>query len=125
MTRIFNPLVLRLAGRRHFAMAARVQHTGRRSGRSYLTPATARRAGGEIVMALTFGSQADWVRNILAAGQATIRLDGHTYEVAAPVLLNRSDRPAVARAAFNPVQRLFFVLLGIKQFMRMEIRSRE
>lgn len=32
MTKVLNPLVGRLAGRRHFPMAAQLRHAGRRSG---------------------------------------------------------------------------------------------
>jgi hypothetical protein len=33
MTRVLNPLIRKLAGRRHFRMAAQIRHVGRRSGR--------------------------------------------------------------------------------------------
>ena len=42
MTKILNPLIRTMAGRRHFRMAAQIRHVGRRSGRSYMTPAGAR-----------------------------------------------------------------------------------
>jgi hypothetical protein len=38
LTRVLNPLISRVAGRRHMGMAALVYHTGRRSGRAYVTP---------------------------------------------------------------------------------------
>jgi hypothetical protein len=41
MTRVLNPLIVKFAGRRHFFMAAQIQHVGRRSGKVYVTPATA------------------------------------------------------------------------------------
>jgi hypothetical protein len=37
-----NPVILKLAGRRHVRMAAQIRHVGRRSGRPYITPARAR-----------------------------------------------------------------------------------
>jgi hypothetical protein len=49
LTKILNPLIVRLAGRRHFRMAAQIRHVGRRSGRSYVTPAGAR-LHGEVIM---------------------------------------------------------------------------
>jgi hypothetical protein len=33
MTKMLNPMIIKLAGRRHFSMAARIRHVGRRSGR--------------------------------------------------------------------------------------------
>ena len=51
MTKILNPLIVKLAGRRHFHMAAQIRHAGRRSGRTYTTPVSARRSGDLIVIA--------------------------------------------------------------------------
>ena len=55
MTKVLNPLIVKLAGRRHFHMAAQIRHVGRRSGRTYTTPVSARRSGDMVVIALTFG----------------------------------------------------------------------
>ena len=46
-----------------------VVHTGRESGREYRTPVNVFRYQGAFVVALTYGSGADWVRNVLAAGR--------------------------------------------------------
>ncbi len=68
MTKILNPLIVKLAGRRHFPMAAQIRHVGRRSGRTYATPVSARRSGDTVLIALTFGNQSDWSRNVRSAG---------------------------------------------------------
>ncbi len=70
MTKILNPLIVKLAGRRHFLMAAQIRHVGRRSGRTYTTPVSARRSGDSVLIALTFGNQSDWSRNVRSAGGA-------------------------------------------------------
>jgi hypothetical protein len=57
LTKVLNPLVGRLAGRKHFRIAALIRHLGRRSGRIYATPAGARLVGDTIVIPLTFGSR--------------------------------------------------------------------
>ncbi|HEY7051358.1 MAG TPA: nitroreductase family deazaflavin-dependent oxidoreductase [Mycobacterium sp.] len=44
-----------------------VVHRGRKSGRIFHTPVWAFRRGNGFVIALTYGSQSDWVRNVLAA----------------------------------------------------------
>ena len=56
---MLNPLILKLAGRRHFRMAAQIRHVGRRSGRAYTTPVSGRRSGDIVLLALTFGNQSD------------------------------------------------------------------
>lgn len=49
MTKVLNPVVGKLAGRRHFAMAAQIHHVGRSSGRPYVTSAGARPDGHQSV----------------------------------------------------------------------------
>ncbi len=49
-----------------------IYHTGRRSGKTYHTPINAFRTADGYRIALTYGSQSDWVRNVLAAGGCEI-----------------------------------------------------
>src|SRR5690349_18211830 len=55
VARVVNPLLLRIAGRRHMPIVGIVHHRGRKTGRPYATPLGARPAvGGGFVMPLTF-----------------------------------------------------------------------
>ena len=45
-----------------------VLHRGRRSGREFRTPLNVFRTDDGFVIALTYGPEADWVKNVLAAG---------------------------------------------------------
>lgn len=121
LTKILNPLIKKLAGRRHFRMAAQIWHTGRRSGRAYMTPAGARLAGDMIVIPLTFGSRSDWAQNVRAAGGCSIRLLGRDYTAIEPEFLTLAEAAPLVRAAFSPVERASFRLLGIKQVVRLRI----
>ena len=123
MTRLLNPLIRKFAGRRHFAMAAQIRHTGRRSGRSYVTPASARRSGDVIVIPLTFGNQSDWSRNVRAAGGCSIRLEGRDYDATQPELLSVADAQPLVRSVFSPMERAAFRMLGIRQVMRLRLAS--
>src|ERR687884_2070620 len=80
---VFNRLMLRFAGssRSRFAV---VRHVGRRSGRSYETPIIVAPMGADVVVALTYGPQVDWYRNLRAAGHAILRWQGRTYTVEEP-----------------------------------------
>jgi deazaflavin-dependent oxidoreductase (nitroreductase family) len=60
--RIVGPTLARLPG---FGM---IHHRGRRSGREYRTPVKIFRHGDDYVITLPYGSSADWVKNVLAAG---------------------------------------------------------
>jgi deazaflavin-dependent oxidoreductase (nitroreductase family) len=121
MTKVLNPLILRLAGRRHFRMAAKIRHVGRVSGRTYTTPVSARRSGDMVLIALTFGSQSDWSRNVRAAGGCSIRIRGEDYDVTHPQLLTRQEARPLVAAAFSPMERAGFRLLGIRQLMRLDV----
>jgi deazaflavin-dependent oxidoreductase (nitroreductase family) len=121
MTKILNPLVATLAGRRHFRMAAELRHVGRNSGKPYVTSAGARLSGNTIIIPLTFGNQSDWSRNVRAAGGCSIRVDGHDYQATRPELVDRRQTAPLARSAFSPLERASFRMLGIRQFMRLEI----
>jgi deazaflavin-dependent oxidoreductase (nitroreductase family) len=120
MTRILNPAIVKLAGRRHVRFAAQIRHTGRRSGRQYVTPASARLAGDTFIIPLTFGNQSDWSCNVLAAGGCSIRLNGVDHQAARPQLADKQQALQVAGSAFSPVERAMFRMLGIRQFLLLQ-----
>ncbi len=121
MTKVLNPLIGRLAGRRHFRMAAQIRHVGRHSGRPYTTPVGARRSGDVVVIPLTFGNRSDWSRNVRAAGGCSIRLNGRDYDATNPVFLDPHEAKPLVKSAFSPFERASFRPLGIQQFMRLHI----
>jgi hypothetical protein len=84
-----------------------------------VTPASARRGGDVIVIPLTFGNQSDWVRNIVAAGRCSIRLDGQDYEATEPRFLRRDQAGELLKPMFSPTERASFRVLGIRQFLRL------
>lgn len=121
MTTVLNPLITKLAGRRHFGMAAHIVHIGRRSGRRYTTPVSARRVDDTIMIPLTFGSRSDWSRNVRAAGGCSIRLNGEHYEAVQPEIVPWPQAKPLVRSAFGRFERLAFRVFGIQQFLRLRI----
>jgi deazaflavin-dependent oxidoreductase (nitroreductase family) len=119
MARVTNPLTLPLAGKRWNPIFAVVEHRGRKSGRSYRAPVAARRVEDGFVIALAFGAQVDWHRNLLAAGGGTIRWRGAAYPVAAP---ERIDA-ATGSAAFHLIQRVLLRVAGVAGFVRVVDRE--
>jgi deazaflavin-dependent oxidoreductase (nitroreductase family) len=83
--RLFNPLVRTFAGRRGSPVAV-VVHRGRR----YRTPVLAFRADDGYVVALFYGADRDWVRNVLAAGSCTLQRGGRQVELTATRMLDTS-----------------------------------
>ena len=109
-------LTLPFAGRRWNPIFAVMVHRGRRSGRMYQTPVAARREGRGFVIALAFGAQVDWFRNLVAAGGGTIRWAGTEYRVDSPRTIDR----ALALPAFNGLQRVLVRLAGIGGYIRVD-----
>jgi deazaflavin-dependent oxidoreductase (nitroreductase family) len=69
-----------------------VVHQGRRSGRRYQTPVNVFGSGPGYVIALTYGPDSDWVRNVLAAGRCELRTGGRTVALTAPRLYRDEER---------------------------------
>jgi deazaflavin-dependent oxidoreductase (nitroreductase family) len=84
---VINPAMAPLAGRRHW-YAAQIRHTGRKSGKHYSTPVVAVKVSDGVVVPLPYGSGVDWLRNVLAAGDATITSNGRTYHVIQPKVID-------------------------------------
>ncbi|MGN6634294.1 MAG: hypothetical protein ACTHJ6_02370 [Oryzihumus sp.] len=104
--RVLNPVMLRLAGRRHW-YAARVEHVGRRSGRPYATPVVAVPIEGGFAIPLPYGAEVDWLRNVVAAGEATVVLDGVRHQVTKPVLVASDAILAQVPADWGPRTRTY------------------
>ncbi len=87
-----------------------VIHRGRRSGKEYRTPINAFRTGDGYRIALTYGPDADWARNVRAARGCTIITRGQYIALRDPQLLTD---PANAWAP-RPV-RLILGRVGVTQ----------
>jgi hypothetical protein len=121
MTKALNPLMKRRAGRRHFNMAARIYHRGRRSGRHYVTPATARLSGDHFWVSLTFGPNSDWCKNVRSVGECTIRWHGQDYHAVRPVVVDRPVALAAAGKAFKRSEKIMMKGIGVNQFLRLDV----
>jgi deazaflavin-dependent oxidoreductase (nitroreductase family) len=121
MTRVLNPMIVKLAGRRRFHMAAQIRHVGRRSGREYVTPVSARRSGDEVLIALTFGNQSDWSKNVRAAGGCSLRLEGSDYRATNPEFLSPAEAAPYLVSAFSLLERVSLRMLRVKQFLCLHI----
>jgi deazaflavin-dependent oxidoreductase (nitroreductase family) len=60
-----------------------ILHRGRRSGRSYRTPLLGFKRGSTLVIALLYGEESDWLRNLRSGGGRVVRM-GRTYELREP-----------------------------------------
>ena len=115
ISRLTRPATLPLAGKRWNPIFAAVEHRGRKTGRVYRTPVAARRSGDGFTIALAFGAQVDWYRNLVAAGGGTIHWRGEVYSVTAP---ERVDAATVL-TTFDPVQRLLLRIAAIDGYIQV------
>ena len=85
-----------------------VLHTGRRSGRAYRTPVNAFRTPTGYVIALTYGADSDWLKNVVAAGGCELLTRGRSVSLAEPRLVH-ADRDVPVPALVRVVLRLIHV----------------
>lgn len=83
--RIFNPSQIRKG------KYPVVTHVGRTSGRTYETPLDAYPTKTGYVLVARYGPESDWVRNILATGTATLRVDGQDLALDSPRLISQEE----------------------------------
>jgi deazaflavin-dependent oxidoreductase (nitroreductase family) len=96
-----------------------VVHRGRKSGRQYQTPVNVfPRPGGRYIVALTYGPDTDWLKNVLAAGGCELLSGGRTIELTAPRLFHDE-----ARQEIRMVERVILGLLGVYDFLELYVVS--
>lgn len=117
---VFNPVMNRLAGGQ-YGSAAVIEHTGRSSGKTYATPVVALLVADGFVIPLPYGTRVDWLRNVLAASRATIRVRRETFEVSQPEIIDT----ATAVSQLSASRRRTFGGFGIKNFLKVELVGAE
>lgn len=114
-----NPIQLRAAGATG-AFTSVVKHRGRITGVRYETPVWAMPTEDGFAIATVYGPGTDWVRNVLAAGCATIVHGGETYAVDRPEIV-----PAeAARAYFPTMLRTIHREMGVDRYLRVRRTDR-
>lgn len=89
-----------------------VVHRGRRSGKLYRTPINVFRRPGGFVIALTYGPECDWVKNIMAAGQCELETGGRRVRVGQPRLFRDPQRQHMP-----PLVRFVLGFVGATDFL--------
>jgi hypothetical protein len=112
---ILDPIVWHLPG------FGRIETIGRRTGRRHVAAMMGfpSRDGRVITFALTYGPDANWVRNALAAGSLWYRTrGGGLTELVRPRVLRDPARRAMPRFARIPLR-----LLGVDEFLVADVAA--
>ena len=104
-----------LSGRRWFPLWAVLHHRGRRSGTEYATRLVARRIRDGFIIPIPFGEGTQWVRNVLAAGGATLRWRGADHRLVDPEVVDLAG----ASGAFSGFQMWALRRANADHFMRL------
>ncbi len=108
---ITNRILARVPAR--FSPFVTVHHRGRKSGQLYSIPLTAFRTETGYVFTPTYGPDADWVRNVMAADSFTLERDGQTYELHNTRLVTRAEAwpflPLLIRVAMRVLRVQWYV----------------
>jgi deazaflavin-dependent oxidoreductase (nitroreductase family) len=112
-TRYVNPLTRHVASR--LPAFGVLTHRGRKTGRSYQTPLNVFRRGQEYYFFLTYGSDVQWVKNVLVSGSCSLETRGRLVSLVEPELISDPElRPAPPVVRF--VERR---MAGVTQYLRM------
>ena len=93
-------------------------HVGRKSGKVYRTPVNVFRGSNGFIIALTYSSQSEWVKNVLAAGECELKTRGKKYQLSSPKVVRDPSR---RRFPF-PV-RIVLMVVGADEYIELSGRT--
>jgi hypothetical protein len=100
---------------RRMATGLRHPHAYRRkSGKIYRTPINVFRTVDGFIIALTYSSQSEWVKNVLASGSCELRTVGRKYRLSDPKVVHDPTR-----WRFPFLVRLVLGLVGADEYMEL------
>ncbi len=89
-------------------------HIGRKSGRVYRTPVNVFREHDGFLIALTYGRDCEWVRNVLAAGGCQLETRRVRYQLSAPTIVYDPTR-----RRFPLFVRIVLGIIGANDFVQL------
>jgi deazaflavin-dependent oxidoreductase (nitroreductase family) len=104
---------------RHLGGFGVVRHEGRRSGTIYETPVNCWITGDAVTIALTYGSEVDWLKNLQALDGGEIIIKGTGIRVGGPKVLSTSD----GMSRMPPLPRFLLPWINVSEFREFPILS--
>lgn len=84
-----------------------LEHVGRKSDRRYRTPLLVFPTPDGFVVLIGYGVHSDWVKNVLAGGQAVLHRRGRSIAVVDPRLVSKAEAAAIVTGPSRMFYRLF------------------
>jgi hypothetical protein len=106
-----NRIFLRIPGK-WFRAYSIVRLVGRTTGWQYRNPVSAYPLGDGFVIAVLYGIESNWVRNVMAAGRFTLQTKGRDYPLERPEII----APAQALPAYPALYRRMMRTRNIQHF---------
>ena len=94
-------------------------HVGRSSGTTYHTPLDAYHVDGRFIFILMYGSRSDWVQNVLASGNATLRIGDEEYDLVSPQVVTGVADWRQLLATIKPPPGF----LNVTEYLQMDVAS--
>ena len=117
---VTNPRAMQTAGTPG-AYVSVVRHVGRHTGRPREMPVRPAATDDGFLIPLPYGTRADWLKNVLASGQATIVDGGTSYEVDRPEVIPMAE----VSSQFPPTDRKTLSRFGVDECLRVRRVVRE
>ncbi len=112
-----NPITRNFAHSSHGPFAL-LRHVGRKSGKKYEIPMMVWPVEGGFVIVLTYGPDVDWLHNLQAADQGSLRWHKKEYVFQKPEFVDAYT----ALAALPPFIKQVLKLNGARHFIRISSR---
>ena len=113
---VANPVLLLLAGRGPWGLS-RLEHRGRRTGALHATPVWAVPVSEGFLIPMPYGTDVDWARNLITAGEGVLQFRGIRFRVGG----SRLEGARAARGYLPPLTRRLTDLAGIRYFTRAAV----
>lgn len=95
-----------------------VRHRGRRTGNARSTPLYGFESDGGLLVVLTYGTRADWFRNVQAGG-GSVERDGVMHTIAGVEAIDRT----LARSSLPRSIRLALGVFGVHDLARLTLQE--
>lgn len=109
--RVFNRMELRRG------VSPVLTHVGRSSGKIYRVPLDAHPVDDGYIFVVMYGSDSDWVKNVLAAGTASLKVGGEEFNLRSPRLISKDE----AWEQIDTVTKAPPKFLRVTEYLQMDV----